>query len=99
MPRSVQICIFEGGGGVGGFQSNIPEILEWGHSWNFGPKILAIGMCSASQIVSHTLRVWRLISGTAVLQHLHSRIMTVFSYYNFSILPYFCQVDTNYGNF
>ena len=32
-------------------QTNIPEILEWGHSRNFEPKILVTGMCSASQIV------------------------------------------------
>ena len=41
-------------------QTNIPEILEWGHSRNFEPKILTTGMYYASQIVSHTIRVWRL---------------------------------------
>ena len=45
------------GGGCGG--------PEWGQSRNSEPKILATGMCSASQIVSHTLSVWRLkISGS-----------------------------------
>ena len=43
-------------------QTNIPEILEWGHSRNFEPKILATGMCSASQIASHILRMWRLMN-------------------------------------
>ena len=47
---------FSGGGGVVVrrvvvVQTNIPEILEWGHSRNFEPKILATGMCSVSQIV------------------------------------------------
>ena len=38
-------------------QANIPEILELGHSRNFELKILATGMCSTSQIVSHTLLI------------------------------------------
>ena len=56
VPRSVQICIFGGGGGV-------PEILEWGHSRNFEHKFChAITLeALALQIVSHTLCVWRLI--------------------------------------
>ena len=36
------------------------KYLSWGHSRNFEPKFLPTGMCSASQIVSHTLRVWRI---------------------------------------
>ena len=51
---------FWGEGAV--LQTNIPEILEWGHSRNFEPKILPTGMCSASQIVSHILCMWRLTS-------------------------------------
>ena len=54
VPRSAQIFI--GGGGV--LQATILEILEWGNSRNFEPKFLATGMCSASQIVSHILRMW-----------------------------------------
>ena len=39
VPRSVQICIFIFGGGGGVVvQTNIPEILEWGHSRNFEHK-------------------------------------------------------------
>ena len=53
VPRSVQICIFGGGRVV---------VQRVGHSRNFEPKILATGMCSASQIVSHILRVWRLMN-------------------------------------
>ena len=48
----VQTRPFSGAGGGGGWW-----FKEWGHSWNFEPKILATGMCSASQIVSHILRV------------------------------------------
>ena len=44
-------AFFLGGGEGVVAQTNIPEILEWGHSRNFEPKILATGMCSASQIV------------------------------------------------
>ena len=40
VPRSVQICIWGGGGKGVVVQANIPEILEWGHSKNFEPKIL-----------------------------------------------------------
>ena len=60
--QSAMICpnLHGGGGGVV-VQTNIPEILEWGHSRNFEPKILATEMCSAPQIVSHILRMWRLI--------------------------------------
>ena len=49
VPRSVQICM----GGV--VQTNIPEILEWGHSRNFGPKFQPLELATASQIVYHTL--------------------------------------------
>ena len=71
-------AFWRGGGGVGGpdqsakicrnlhwggAHTNIPQMLGGGGlSSNFEPKILATGMCSASQIVSHTLRVWRLIN-------------------------------------
>ena len=55
--------------GGGGVQTNIPEILEWGHSRNFKPKFLANLMCSASQIVSYILRVWRLINEKFVLSN------------------------------
>ena len=61
VPRSAQIFIFGGVGVV--LQTNIPEILEWGHSRNFELKFLATGMCNVSQIVSHILRMWRLIKG------------------------------------
>ena len=56
------------GGGV--LQTNIPEILEWGHSRNFEPKILVTGMCSASQIVSHILRMWGLITMIGISMNL-----------------------------
>ena len=71
VPRSIQMCIFGVGGvlGAGGVQTNIPEILEWGHSRNFKPRFLANGMCSASQIVSYILRVWRLINEKFVLSN------------------------------
>ena len=55
-----KFSFFWGEGAV--LQTNIPEILEWGHSRNFEPKILPTGMCSASQIVSHILCMWRLTS-------------------------------------
>ena len=32
-----------------------------GHSWVFERKFLETGICSASQIVSHVLLMWRLI--------------------------------------
>ena len=64
--QSAKICpnqhFWVGGERVVVFQTNIPEILEWGHSRNFEPRILATGMCNASQIVSHILRMWRLKS-------------------------------------
>ena len=62
VPRSGQIFIGGWGWWGGVLQTNIPEILKWGHSRNFEPKILATGMFSASQIVSHILRMWRLIN-------------------------------------
>ena len=34
----------EGKGGEGVLQTNIPQILEWGHPRNFEPKILVNGM-------------------------------------------------------
>ena len=34
----------EGKGGEGVLQTNIPQILEWGHPRNFKPKILVNGM-------------------------------------------------------
>ena len=58
VPRSAQIFIL-GGGGV--LQTNIPEILEWGTQGILNQKILPTGMCSASQIVSYILPIWRLI--------------------------------------
>ena len=58
--QSAKICPnFHLGEGV--LQTNILEILEWGNSRNYEPKFLATGMCSASQIVSHILRVWGLM--------------------------------------
>ena len=49
-----------GGGEV--LQTNIPEILEWGHSRNFEPNFQPLQLAHASQIVSHILRMWRLIT-------------------------------------
>ena len=46
---------FWGRGGVG------TEILEWGHSRNFEHKFIPLELTTASQIVSYTLREWRLI--------------------------------------
>ena len=51
VPISVQICM--GGGGV---QTNIPEILEWGHSRNFEPKFSITGASYCITDISHTLR-------------------------------------------
>ena len=63
VPRSVQIFIFSGGGRRGlVVQTNIPEILEWGHSRNFEQNICQALEALVSQIVSHTLRVRRLIN-------------------------------------
>ena len=69
-PKSQDLSkfVFLGGWGWGEgvvVQTNIPEILDWGHSRNFEHKFclpchtLAV---LASQIVSHTPRVWRLTS-------------------------------------
>ena len=55
MPRSAQIFI-----GRGHSRPTFLKYLSGGHSRNFEPKFLATGMCSASQIVSHILRMWRL---------------------------------------
>ena len=66
--QSAKICQNFHLGGWGVLQTDIPGILEWGHSRNFEPKILVTGMCSASQIVSHILRMWRLIS-TAIYEY------------------------------
>ena len=55
--QSAKICPnlhLDGGGGGVWFR-------EWGHSRNFEPKILVTGMCSASQIVFHILRMWGLM--------------------------------------
>ena len=66
--QNAQIFIFWGRGVL---KTNIAEILEWGHSRNFEPKILPTGMCNASQIASHILRMWRLITGyIASWQHI-----------------------------
>ena len=56
--RSVEIFIFLGMGRWGGrvVQTDISEILEWGHSRNFAPTILKAKLALASQIVFHTLR-------------------------------------------
>ena len=43
---------FHGEGGV--LQTNIPEILEWGHSRNFEHKFIILEIATASKIVSHT---------------------------------------------
>ena len=53
--HSAKICPNFHFQGVGVLQTNIPEILEWGHSRNFEPKILPTGMCIASHVVSHIL--------------------------------------------
>ena len=43
-------------------QTNIPEILEWGYSRDFEHKSIPLELATASQIVSHILRMWRLIT-------------------------------------
>ena len=75
-------------------QTNIPEILEWGHSRNFEPKILATGMCSASQIVSHILRMWRLIIPSLWMHLFHSN--NVNSFFS-QCLSEFCRKFENKG--
>ena len=57
VPGSAQIFIF---GGL--LQTNIPEILEWGHSRDFEHKFIPLELATASQIVSHTLRMYRQIT-------------------------------------
>ena len=53
--QSAKICPNLYGGG-GGFQTNIPEILEWGHSRNFEPKFSTTGASFCITDISHTLR-------------------------------------------
>ena len=64
VPRSGQIFFFLGGGVYSPDQDLFKSAYSGGggHSRNSEPKILETGMCSASQIVSHILRMWRLIS-------------------------------------
>ena len=53
--QSAKICLnFNFGGGWGG------AVLRVEHSQNFEPKFQPLQLASASQIVSHTLCVWRL---------------------------------------
>ena len=85
VPRSAQIFIFgKGRGDRRVLQTNIPEILEWEHSRNFEPKFLATGMCSASQLVSHILRMWRLN------EHISEDLV----YHLDFIRVYFCYKET-----
>ena len=83
--QSAKICPnlhLQGVGWVRVVQTTIPEILEGGHSRNFEPKILATGMCSASEIVSHTKHVWGLINSKAQLLFKGSQC-TSYSWYNY----------------
>ena len=43
-PKCQFLTKFSFSGGGEKLQTNIPEILEWGHSGNFEPKILVTGM-------------------------------------------------------
>ena len=54
-----------GGGGVVG-DGSYPRI---GYSWQNGPKILEAQLAVASQIVSHTLHVWRLVRSEVEVFH------------------------------
>ena len=60
VPRSAQICILGGGGwgGVGGYsRPTFLKYLSGGTQGILNQKFLATGKCSASQIVSHILRM------------------------------------------
>ena len=54
VPSSDQIFIFRGRGDSG---HHIPQILEWGHSRNFAPKILPACTSCIADSLSHTTRV------------------------------------------
>ena len=77
MPRSAYISIFEGGGGIlklsdlgsltififgGGGRYSETVFQNRGYSVEFGPKFQTLRQAHASQIVSHILCMWRLIS-------------------------------------
>ena len=48
--------------GVGGIQTNIPEILEWGHSRNFWTKNSGSLACCIADSLSHTMCVETIIA-------------------------------------
>ena len=66
---SVTIFIFGWRGGGGGAYS---ELQNRGNSVEFGPKIQPLQQAHASQIVSHILRMWRLISESAMLWYVQN---------------------------
>ena len=47
------------------------SVLRVGHSQNFEPNFQPLQLATASQIVSHILRMWRLI-----MFHVHSSIVS-----------------------
>ena len=59
-PSPDQIFISFGGGGV--LQTNIPEILEWGHSRNFWTKNSGSLACCIADSLLHTMCVETIIA-------------------------------------
>ena len=58
-PKCPNFHFREGGGEL--LQTNIPEKLDWGYSRDFEHRFIPLELAIVSQIVSHILRMYRLI--------------------------------------
>ena len=67
--RGVCVCV-GGGGGIG----SVPRV---GHSRNFEPNFQPLQLATASQIVSHILRMWRLTRKTGIQEPKHKKPLCV----------------------